>query len=361
MEILVAGLVVTLIGGVALILRREARRTFEQDNARRERWRSFAARYGLTFEPGEYHTLGPSRLAYVTGVYQGRQVKLDTYYEHREIFGRGEVKTLYLRLVITVFDPRQLPPEPQPVESIEPVSTELIGELLGRTDLTSLLGRSYLQADAQELYYEQPQMETDPARLQAIFDTVAALAGGYAQIVDFGGPAIDSLHQMMQVDNAGLQATITQLMQGIALKTTAHLGQQVDQLLCPHCLARFTTHTRRLSAMSSIQYVGCRLCRQSRTHWSGQVIAILDERDPEPHRFKEGAIDINWLTHRTLFDFDAVEIIRASDEAVERFAVQVGNDTDPFRRSRYQGMVCKIRRSAGLSANSIRILRQTFG
>ena len=361
MVYLVTGLVVSLIGGVAFILRKEARRTFEQDNALRERWRSFAARHGLTFVPGVYHPIGPSRLAYVTGVYQGRRIKLDTFYEHREIFGRGEVKTLYLRLVMTVFDPLQPPPEFQSVESVEPVTTEMIGELLGRTDLTSLLGRTYLQADAQELYYEQPQIETDSARLQAIFDTVFALAGCYAQIIDLGGPAIDPLHQMMEVGSAGLQTTITQLMRGIALKTTSHLGQQFDRLFCPHCLARFVTHTCRLSAMSSIQYVGCRLCRQSRTHWSGQVIAVLDQRNSEPHRFKDGAIHINWLTHRTLFDFDAVEIIRASDEAVERFAVQVGNDTDPFRRSRYQGMTCKIRQSAGLSANSIRILRQTFG
>ncbi|MCB0167407.1 MAG: hypothetical protein KDI79_24470, partial [Anaerolineae bacterium] len=338
----------------------EARRTFEQDNALRERWRDFAARHELIFVPGEYHTLGPSRLAYVTGFFQGRRTKLDTYYEHREIFGRGEVKTLYLRLVMTVFDPLQSP-ESQPADSIEPVSTEMIGELLGRTDLSPLIGRTYLQNEAQELYYEQPQIETNPDRLQAIFETVAALAGCYAQIIDLGGPAVDPLHQMMQVGSAGLQTTITQLMRGVALKTTSELGQHVDQLLCPHCLTRFITHTCRLSAMSSINYVGCRLCRQSLAHWSGQVIAILDQRHLELHRFKDGAIHINWLTHRTLFDFDAVEIIRASDEVVERFAVQVGNDTDPFRRSRYQGMACKIRRSARLSANSIRILRQTFG
>ncbi|MCB9102052.1 MAG: hypothetical protein H6632_21130 [Anaerolineales bacterium] len=361
MEYLVGGLVVTLIGGVALILRKEARRTFEQDNALRERWRDFAARHELIFVPGEYHTLGPSRLAYVTGFFQGRRTKLDTYYEHREIFGRGEVKTLYLRLVMAVFDPLQPPPESQPADSIEPVSTELIDELLGRTDLSPLLGRTYLQADAQELYYEQPQMETDPARLQAVFDTVAALAGCYAQIIDLGGPAIDTLHQMMPIGSAGLQTTITQLMRGIALKTTLELGQQVEQLLCPHCLTRFTTHTCWLSAMNSIHYVGCRLCRQSRAHWSGPVIAVLNQRHLAPYLFKDGAIHINWLTYRTLFDFDAVEIISASDEAVERFAVQVGNDTDLFRRSRYKGMDCKIRRSAGLSANSIRILRQTFG
>jgi hypothetical protein len=66
------------------------------------------------------------------------------------------------------------------------------------------------------------------------------------------------------------------------------------------------------------------------------------------------------LRRRQLFDFDEVEIIQASDKEVERFIVQVGNDTDEARQSRYQQMRCVISPDAGLSVNTMRILQYTF-
>jgi hypothetical protein len=62
-----------------------------------------------------------------------------------------------------------------------------------------------------------------------------------------------------------------------------------------------------------------------------------------------------------LFDFDRVEIIQATDEEVERFAMQVGNDTDPVRQPRYAQMHCLIAPDCRLSENSLRILRNFFG
>jgi hypothetical protein len=70
---------------------------------------------------------------------------------------------------------------------------------------------------------------------------------------------------------------------------------------------------------------------------------------------------VNWLLRRALFDFDSVEIIAASDEEVERFAVQVGNDTDPARQPRYRKMECLIAAGCALSSNTVRVLRQIFG
>jgi hypothetical protein len=52
---------------------------------------------------------------------------------------------------------------------------------------------------------------------------------------------------------------------------------------------------------------------------------------------------------------------QASDEAVERFAIQVGNDTDPARRPYYASMPCLIWPGCSLSENSIKILKRTFG
>jgi hypothetical protein len=69
---------------------------------------------------------------------------------------------------------------------------------------------------------------------------------------------------------------------------------------------------------------------------------------------------VNWLLRRSLFDFDRVEIIQASDEDVERFVVQVGNDTDPLRKPRYQEMTCRLGVDCHLSENTLRILEHTF-
>jgi hypothetical protein len=75
---------------------------------------------------------------------------------------------------------------------------------------------------------------------------------------------------------------------------------------------------------------------------------------------KEGLVRVNWLVRRELFDFDRVEIIQATDEDVERFAVQVGNDTDPVRQPHYPQMRCLVAPQCRLSENTLRILRQTF-
>jgi hypothetical protein len=70
---------------------------------------------------------------------------------------------------------------------------------------------------------------------------------------------------------------------------------------------------------------------------------------------------VNWFQHGRLFDFDRVEIIQASYEEVERFAVQVGNDTDPFRQPRYRQMEYTIAPECQLAENTRRILASTFG
>jgi hypothetical protein len=76
---------------------------------------------------------------------------------------------------------------------------------------------------------------------------------------------------------------------------------------------------------------------------------------------QDGLLLINWSVYRALFDFDRIKIIQATDEDVERFAVQVGNDTDPFRQPRYKKMDCAIGLRCQLSENTLRILQHTFG
>jgi hypothetical protein len=91
------------------------------------------------------------------------------------------------------------------------------------------------------------------------------------------------------------------------------------------------------------------------------VTAVLDSSWSQPHELQAGLLRLNWLVHRQLFDFDRVEIVRATDEEVERFAVQVGNDTDGFRKSRYATLRCTLAPTCVLSENTRRVLARTFG
>lgn len=95
-------------------------------------------------------------------------------------------------------------------------------------------------------------------------------------------------------------------------------------------------------------------------HRTQEMVVVFDNRS-SGLSCQEGLIRANWFTRRILFDFDRIEIIRATDEDIERFAVQAGNDTDSLRRSRYPRMRCTIGPDCHLSANTIRILENSFG
>jgi hypothetical protein len=69
----------------------------------------------------------------------------------------------------------------------------------------------------------------------------------------------------------------------------------------------------------------------------------------------------NWTARRAVFDLDRVEIVIASDDEVELFCIQVGNDTDLVRRPRYNNMKVTISPRCQLETSTINMLRRTFG
>jgi hypothetical protein len=89
-------------------------------------------------------------------------------------------------------------------------------------------------------------------------------------------------------------------------------------------------------------------------------VAVLDQGMAAEIELAE-TIRVNWLARRNLFDFNAVEIIKTTDEEVERFVVQVGNDTDIARTGRYQQFPCLVHPGCALSENGLKLLRRTFG
>jgi len=70
---------------------------------------------------------------------------------------------------------------------------------------------------------------------------------------------------------------------------------------------------------------------------------------------------VNWLRRDGLLDFDTVEIADATDRDVERFCIEVGNDTDQFRRARYAEVTCSIDPECRLPENTVNMLQSLLG
>ena len=178
-----------------------------------------------------------------------------------------------------------------------------------------------------------------------------------------GGEVVRSLWVLAQDSTSPIQQTALWLLESISADTTARLAPKADHLLCPQCLVYCYAHRIDLLGQADLTYYGCRVCGQSRsfqTRFEAVVVVLdagmLDRQIEQAHQLR-----VNWFQHRVLFDFDRVEIVQATDEAVERFAIQVGNDTDPLRKPHYQQMPCRIGAACRLSENTLRILESMFG
>jgi hypothetical protein len=141
------------------------------------------------------------------------------------------------------------------------------------------------------------------------------------------------------------------------------LGPKIGNLFCGECLARFVIKVDESRADSKTRYPACRVC--GRAHEAlrdiRRVVAVLDSGlEDDTVRVADGTVRVNWLSRRSLFDFDRVEIVNASDKDVESFCVQVGNDTNEHRRKLCRGAAVKISPGCDLRENTLRIVRDMF-
>lgn len=182
-------------------------------------------------------------------------------------------------------------------------------------------------------------------------------------LLDRGGEAAASLYALALNSADPGQPSAVWLLQSIAADTSTRLAPLAEDLLCPRCLACCGAHSIDLPSQSDLTFYGCRVCRQSRDLQPRPdlLVAVLDRSMGVEQKHENQILRVNWLQRRNLLDFEQVEIIQASDEEVERFAVQVGNDTDVLRQSRYKEMSCVVAPECHLSENTLRILEHTFG
>lgn len=176
-----------------------------------------------------------------------------------------------------------------------------------------------------------------------------------------GGEAVEMLETIAKDDSSEVQKITAWLIESISAETSERLAQESESWICSHCFVRCSPH--RLVWKPILTYYGCRTCKRSYEliNWPKMVICIIDRDWSELYRQIDESLAVNWLEHRAVFDFDQVEIIRATDEDVERFAMNVGNDTDPHRKSKYNELPCRIAEDCHLSENTLRILQTMFG
>jgi hypothetical protein len=320
----------------------------------RASWERLAVSNNLNFASD------PSRKGqpYVTGEYRGHYLEL-------RVFEKGDEfqRVAGTRLVLTRPKRKSSPEDtPDPAPTLE----DAVRPFAATDPHYPLMGKIYAIPGGRQVYYEQHGIETNVEYLQYLFDLLTDLANAYPQILAIGSKAIPLLEKKAKLSitrsSHSLRPIAIQLLQEITQDTT-RWATQVSHRWCPHCLARCVAHEVALSPLNFMTYYRCRICRQSEAFldWAGPVVAILDRNITTELSEEKGALRVNWLVRRTLFDFESVEIIQATDEEVERFAVQVGNDTEEVRQPRYKEMRCRVSPACALSENTKRILKRTFG
>lgn len=181
-------------------------------------------------------------------------------------------------------------------------------------------------------------------------------------LITLGAEAIEVLKPEAQKSASRLQQTALALLRGIEQDTIFRLAEQMARPACTRCMLRCKEYLVSVSPEISFTYLGCRVCRQSRDIADGEIVAVLDSTMAEAWTVEDGVVvRVNWLKRRELFDFDRVEIIQATDEDTERFAVQVGNDTDIVRRPQYKQIPCLVNPACELTENTLRVLDRIFG
>jgi len=319
--------------------RRKAKKRAQASSA----WQAFANSAGLNFIPTN---TGISEQ--VTGDYRDHQLTL-TYIDDDTII---------------TLSANNLPEVSNTSTHIDtPTTEQLLNSAAPPTMLDTLNGYFSATRSGTILTYRQPGRENDIDVLQTTVDFLCNLAETYPKIIHLGSTAIPMLASIATNPDHKLCQYATALLEEVAQKTRVEFFDPGEHHFCPHCWVYFGVNKIQLSQLDSITHHGCRSCGQNDefTEWEGQIVVVLDHAMTEEQTKQNGTLKINWFMWLKLFDFDQVHIIRATDEDVERFAVQVGNDTDEIRKPHYRQMRCDISADCQLSHNTMRILQHTFG
>ncbi len=323
-----------------------------KDDWRQEPWRAFAEANGLTLA----HAAALSNDIRISGEYRGHHLAL----EIRVVSDmRTDNSTTIIRAVLNAYTSEKRT-EALMHKLAEPTPPNVLNVLTG-SGFAFLPGTLAAGDGGKRLSYEESGFGQESDKLKRISDVLGDLAEGYPAIVAAGGAVAPALQILVKEDDL-LRGVIIEILKDIA-QATQYLAGQAGQLLCSRCLVHCGPHRADLPWQPDVTYYGCRACHQSQEFIDCPkgVVAVLDAAWQGAQERQGSLLRVNWLARRALFDFDRVEIIRATDKDVEHFAMQVGNDTDPFRKPRYAQMRCSLAPNYHPAKNTLRILESLFG
>ncbi len=313
-------------------------------------WKTLAQQYNLQFDWSN-----EGRPMTVAGVYQGYNITLSAAYDQKN----------------KPYTEFYLSPSNQNTPSTDadpqlPWTSATLTELLQPHDWRARLSGDWGKVEGANrinekyLTYVAPKFIADIETIGCLLDALSQLWHMYPQILAQPQAAVPVLQKLAMNQHEASSALARYLLEYLA-EATQSLQNNYPDLLCQHCFHRFAKHTVNLSFASSVSYYGCRACHRTQDHITvRRVIAVLNETMKIDYKTTEQGFYLNWALYQDLFDFDEIRIDQISDEMLERFVVQVGNDTDPTRKAKYDQMCCMVTPSTTLSENSLRLLRQQF-
>ena len=174
------------------------------------------------------------------------------------------------------------------------------------------------------------------------------------------GIVILGLIMLTIIGTAVFENTIFGAQGDFSQELVAQVGQ--TQALGAILFTRYLVPFQLVAVLLSVGIVGVVwLAQHQRRQKLRTVIAVLDAGwTGETELTQEDVVRVNWLQQQSIFEFDSVEIVEASDEEVVGFVVRIGNDTDDWRRSGYRQMSCRILPGCVLAENTMRSLRDLF-
>jgi len=360
---------ILLAAGMFLLGRIITHFSHQQNEGRqREIWQEFAQENNLRFTPASF--FNGSNVC-INGQYQGYRIELFTTSHQRKVNNKTQDYTCTHANLL--FEQHNLDDEEIVIiEQLSPkkyVETHIIKLLFpnglicrhrNNFQITIEAGMINYQHKGGIINYQHEGFEENKDYLARLADMLCDLADNCAKVVFLGGEVVPALQAIIDRERHPLGSIALYLLEAIALQSH-YLKDTKPNLFCPHCLEHYETQKIRLPRQLDTTYFACPVCHQNRNHFAGQVVVLLDSQMEKEQFQTEDMLKVNWFAHREVFDFDAIEIERATDEDVERFAVQMGNDTNESRRLHYRKMSCVISPMCQLSENTIRILEHLVG
>ena len=338
----------TVLGAIGLIFALQALLLSEKrtENQILVAWQALTIQEStLTFVSGDVERGRPQ----VIGSYNDHPVKLYTWqgYTRLKVLPNQLKTYTYLEIDTTDLTKEHI------INLMRPVTSSAYSKC-----------RITFSSEEKAILCEISGLETNTTYLTSLLKTLCKIMDDYEYMIYLGGEIVVCLQEIVinKESSNPLKHTSIELLRAISAQTLLELETQDGYKVCIDCLTRFTRHKINLPNRS-LDYYGCRICRQSRRFFENiaRTSLILENINPNSIVHKKSLLVVNWMVQRQMVDFDEIHILSATDEEVERFLVSLKNNSSAEQLSYYDQMLCRVSTSCNLSNNTLNILRHTFG